>query len=252
MARAWMSTYSSSSGLTPGSSTSAPGSTGPPRRSTTTTSARGNSPRPRAIRSGGPKPERFYLGSGNSLARAHPPRAAASDSVTWSSSGSPLWTAHRPVVDGGLSIPAHTAGLLAPCADNDQASQAGPWTVSYTSSPFTRPQAIAGPVTATIYASSSTSETELVASLEDVTPDGSSYPLTQGALLGSLRSVDAKRSWTVRGVTLLPYHPYTQASARPVTPGAVTEYQIEIFPRWPRSGAVTGSASLCRPRTPRT
>ena len=31
-------------------------------------------------------------------------------------------------------------------------------------------------------------------------------------------------------MTLLPYHPYTKASARPVTPGAVTEYQIEIFP----------------------
>ncbi len=31
-------------------------------------------------------------------------------------------------------------------------------------------------------------------------------------------------------MTVLPYHPYTQASAKPVTPGAVTEYQIQIFP----------------------
>ena len=31
-------------------------------------------------------------------------------------------------------------------------------------------------------------------------------------------------------MTVLPYHPYTQASAPPVTPGAVTEYQIQIFP----------------------
>jgi predicted acyl esterase len=31
-------------------------------------------------------------------------------------------------------------------------------------------------------------------------------------------------------MTLLPYHPYTKASARAVTPGSVTEYQIEIFP----------------------
>jgi uncharacterized protein len=28
----------------------------------------------------------------------------------------------------------------------------------------------------------------------------------------------------------LPYHPYTQTSAHPVTPGAVTRYQIQIFP----------------------
>ena len=34
----------------------------------------------------------------------------------------------------------------------------------------------------------------------------------------------------VGGVSVLPYHPYTQASAKPVTPGTVTEYQIQIFP----------------------
>jgi hypothetical protein len=31
-------------------------------------------------------------------------------------------------------------------------------------------------------------------------------------------------------VTILPYHPYTESSAQPVTPGAVTEYQIQLFP----------------------
>jgi uncharacterized protein len=81
-----------------------------------------------------------------------------------------------------------------------------------------------------VYASSTTSETELVAELEDVTPNGTSYPLTEGALLGSLRAVDTSSSWSSRGITVLPYHPYTNASARPVTPGKVTEYQIQIFP----------------------
>jgi predicted acyl esterase len=69
-----------------------------------------------------------------------------------------------------------------------------------------------------------------VAELEDVTPSGASYPLSEGALLGSLRAVNRHRSWTARGLTLMPYHPYTRASARPVAPGRVTEYQIEIFP----------------------
>jgi uncharacterized protein len=91
---------------------------------------------------------------------------------------------------GGISIPAHSAGLLAPCADDDQPAQVGPWTTSYTSAPFAHPQAAAGPITATIYASSTTTETQLVAELEDVPPSGSSYPLTEGALLGSLRAVD--------------------------------------------------------------
>ena len=131
---------------------------------------------------------------------------------------------------GGLSVPAGTAGFLAPCATDDRLAQAGPWATSYTSSPFTHAATLAGPVTATVYASATTSETQLVAELEEVTPDGTSYPLTEGALLGSLRAVNAGRSWTAGGMTVLPYHPYTQASAQPVSPGTMTEYQIQIFP----------------------
>jgi hypothetical protein len=138
---------------------------------------------------------------------------------------------------GGISIPAHTAGLLAPCADNNALSQTGPWTTSYTTAPFGRPEAVAGPVDATVYASSTTPETELVAELEDVTPDGTSYPLTEGALIGSLRVVNQSRSWKASGLTLLPYHPYTEASAQPVTLGKVTEYQIQIFPTLATIGA---------------
>jgi putative CocE/NonD family hydrolase len=178
----------------------------------------------------GATPTRLYLGAGHSLARTRPPRRSTSDTITWSPMGN---SCGRPIDQwsmGGISIPAHSAGLLAPCSDNDQPSQAGPWTTSYTSAPFHRPAAVAGPVTATIYASSTTKETELVAELEDVTPSGASYPLTEGALLGSLRAVNHSHSWRAGGMTLMPYHPYTRASAHPVTPGRVTEYQIEIFP----------------------
>jgi putative CocE/NonD family hydrolase len=176
------------------------------------------------------KPTRLYLGSGNTLTRNRPGPNTGTDTIDWSPSGNACGRAIDQWSMGGISIPTHMSGLLAPCADDDQPSHSGPWTVSYTSAPFGRPQAVAGPITATIYASSTTPETELVAELEDVTPSGSSYPLTQGALLGSLRAVDARRSWKARGLTLLPYHPYTQASAKPVPPGAVTEYQLEIFP----------------------
>jgi uncharacterized protein len=181
----------------------------------------------------GAQPTRLYLGAGNTLTPAAPKPSllpAGTDTITWSPTGD---ACGRPIDQwsmGGISIPSHSAGLLAPCADNDQLSQLGPWTVSYTSAPFARPEAVAGPVTATIYASATTSETELVAELEDVTPSGTSYPLTEGALLGSLRAVNRGRSWTSHGITILPYHPYTQESAEPVTPGAVTEYQIQIFP----------------------
>ena len=187
----------------------------------------------------------LYLGPAGPHARAAAkPSPPTADRPSDHRPGAPREPcAARPVDQwsmGGISIPAHSAGLLAPCADNDQPSQAGPWTTSYTSAPFPRPQTVAGPITATIYASSTTPETELVAELEDVTPSGASYPLTEGALLGSLRAVDRARSWTAHGMTLLPYHPYTKASAQPVRPGAVTEYQIEVFPTLATIAAGTG------------
>src|ERR1700753_2937362 len=63
-----------------------------------------------------------------------------------------------------------------------------------------------------------------------VTPSGASYPLTEGALLGSMRAENAAKSWKVDGTTVLPYHPYTKASQKAVTPGALTRYDIEVFP----------------------
>jgi uncharacterized protein len=191
----------------------------------------------------GSTPTRLYFGPGGTLTGSAalpgalgtvtgsgPPLPATSDTIAWSPTGAPCG---RPIDQwsmGGISVPAGSAGLLAPCVNDDQLSQAGPWAISYTSSPLPRPETVAGPITATVYASSTTPETELVVELEDVTPSGASYPLTEGALLGSLRAVDQNRSWTAHGMTVLPYHPYTQASARPVVPGAMTKYQIEIFP----------------------
>lgn len=176
------------------------------------------------------RPTRLYLGAGGTLTATAPTAAAATDTLVWSPIGS---VCGRPIDQwamGGISIPSNAAGILAPCVNNDATTALGPWQTSYTTGPFTRAATVAGPVSATVYASSTTPETELVAELEEVTPDGSAFPLSEGALLGSLRAVDAGRSWSSRGVTLLPYHPYTQASAAPVPPGKVTEYQLEIFP----------------------
>ena len=159
-----------------------------------------------------------------------PVPVATSDTIVWSPTGTPCGRPLDQWSMGGISVPSGTAGLLAPCVSDDQLSQSGPWAITYTSSPFAHPETVAGPITATVYASSTTPETELVAELEDVTPSGASYPLTEGALLGSLRAVDKSRSWTAGGMTVLPYHPYTQASAKPVSTGAVTEYQIQVFP----------------------
>jgi len=170
------------------------------------------------------------IGALGGLKRAISVPVATGDTLAWSPTGAPCGRSIDQWSMGGLSVPAGSAGFLAPCATNDQATQVGPWAITYTSSPFAHAATVAGPINATVYASSTTSETELVAEIEDVTPNGTSYPLTEGALLGSLRAVNNARSWTADGMTLLPYHPYTQASAKAVTPGALTEYQIQVFP----------------------
>lgn len=118
-----------------------------------------------------------------------------------------------------------------PCAQNDALTETGPGALTYTTPAFSQDTVLGGPVAATIYASSTTPETEFVATLEDVAPDGTATPITTGALLGSLRAVDASRSWTApTGQPLLPYHPYTLQSKQPVPTGKVTRFDIEIRP----------------------
>ncbi|EUA24683.1 hydrolase CocE/NonD family protein [Mycobacterium xenopi 3993] len=62
--------------------------------------------------------------------------------------------------------------------------------LTYTTEPFTSPTLVAGPITLTLHATADTTETLWVAHLDDVAPDGTSRPLTQGALLGSHRALD--------------------------------------------------------------
>ena len=179
----------------------------------------------------GAAPQRLYLGAG-SLATAKPTTTAGTDTLVWNGTGSPCG---RPVDQwsmGGLSIPSAAVGVAAPCAGNDAPSADDPGTsISYTTAPLASPERIAGPSSATLYAAATTSDTEWVVEVEDVSPYGTATPLTEGALLGSFRAVEASSSWIASdGGYLIPYHPYTQASGEPVVPGQVTRYDIEIFP----------------------
>ena len=177
----------------------------------------------------------LWLGSGALSDR--PPRAAQpADALPWSAESSPCNRGTDQWNTGLGTYVAALAGAPAPVCDNqDAGSQAA--AVTYTSPPLSAPISIAGPIDVTLYATSTTADAELVATLEDVAPDGSSFPLSTGALLGSLRAVDAQRSWQVGGQTVLPWHAYTQASRQPVTPGAVERYDIEVYPVFARVAA---------------
>ena len=103
--------------------------------------------------------------------------------------------------------------------------------LTYTGEPFDTPTLIAGPVTLRVQATADSTETLLVAHLDDVAPEGVSRPLTQGALLGSHRELDPERTWYLPdGTVLRPHHISTRAAVRPVEPGELTGYDIEIFP----------------------
>jgi putative CocE/NonD family hydrolase len=191
----------------------------------------------------GATPTTFYFGPGRSgsapsqndgtLATAAPGAASGADSVLWAPVGSSIcarsqdqWTM------GAVSLLPHMGGVPVPCIDDDRLGQVGPTALTYSTAPMSAARTIAGPIAARIYAAANTTNTEWVVNVEDVAPDGTSYPLTQGALLGSFRAVNAAKSWTVNGKLLIPYHDYSPASATPVQRGAVTPYDIEVFPTY--------------------
>lgn len=132
---------------------------------------------------------------------------------------------------GLLAAASADSGIPNPCDTNDVTLGAGPGSLTYTSAPLSQPEVLGGPIDTTVYATSTTTNTELVATVEEVAPTGRSVPLTSGALLGSLRQETAANTWAgADGQPILPYHPYTRASSAPVVPGAVTRYDIEVFP----------------------
>jgi uncharacterized protein len=103
--------------------------------------------------------------------------------------------------------------------------------LTYTTESFGAPTLVAGPITLTVHATATTSEALWVAHLDDVAPDGASRPLTEGALLGSHRALDPDRTWYLPdGTVLRPHHFSTRSAVKPVVPGELTRYDVEIFP----------------------
>lgn len=191
----------------------------------------------------GPAATKYYLGpgataaplsgSGGTLSTSPPQGRGGADTVVYTGASSPCSLSTDQWGGGALRVLQAQAGpnFAWPCETNDSALGAGPGTLSYTSPALRSAQVLAGPIDATVLATSTRPDTELVATVEEVSPSGQSVALTTGALLGSLRAVDQSRSWQAGdGAPLVPFHPYTAASQRPVAPGRVTEFDVEIFP----------------------
>src|SRR4029077_8719174 len=92
----------------------------------------------------GSTPTTYYFGPRGALSASRPmERTAGSDSVIWTPSGSPCG---RPIDQwsmGGISIPSNQVGILAPCSDEDNTAQFGPWQTTYSTAPLPRAATLA-------------------------------------------------------------------------------------------------------------
>jgi uncharacterized protein len=171
----------------------------------------------------------YYLDQGGLASKP----AQANDKLIWADIRSPCnagtdqWSTGLPA----YAI-AEAGGTGDPCAENDSTTQLGG--VTYTSEPFTTATTVAGPIDVTLYATSTTPDAELLASVDVVSPNGTSLPISSGALLGSLRATDPQLSWRENGHLILPWHPYTAASARPMQPNQTERLDIEVYPTMAR------------------
>ena len=161
------------------------------------------------------------------------PRPGQVGQLTWSDVRSPCnagtdqWSTGLPayaIAEGG--------GQSDPCADNDSSAQVGGLT--YTSSPFKTATTVVGPIDVSLKLKDTAPDAEVVASVDVVAPNGTSRAIASGALLGSLRALDRQRSWIENGRLVLPWHPYTSASSRPIPPGRAVQLDIEVYPTMAR------------------
>lgn len=169
----------------------------------------------------------WYLGSTGTLAPAAP--AAGSRVLPYHpangtcSRSTVQWTAD--LVGGGT-----------PCENDNRLTDAQGLT--FTSAPATRPLAFSGPISARLFVSSTRPDATVIATVEDLAPDGSSSQITAGSLIASQRALTTRPCGRIlldctvyaAGKPVEPWHPYSRASQQPIQPGTVYELWVEVFP----------------------
>lgn len=103
--------------------------------------------------------------------------------------------------------------------------------VQFDSPVFADGARLAGPISASIYATPSSVDLSVVATLQIIHADGKVTPLTSGALLGSMAALDDARTWhDDAGVTIRPYKTFDKST--PLTSGNSGRYEVSISPRF--------------------
>jgi putative CocE/NonD family hydrolase len=194
----------------------------------------------------GSYPERWHLHAGGRLSREEPARSEP-DSYDYDPR-SPV-----PTIGGAiLMAPIHRPG-----ARDQRPNEERPDVLVYTSEVLQKDHTVLGPVHATIFAATNVPDTDFVARLVDVYPDGRAIVLTDGVIRAS-----ARESYPAPGAV-------NPVKSSPIEPGRVYEYAIDLwatgitfrarhrirvevtsssFPRWERNPN-TGESSMHSART---
>jgi len=134
------------------------------------------------------EPARFYPGPGGTLATAEPASPAEPDSY--------VYDPDDPTPTKGGSI----VSYVYPAGSVDVSDlQQRPDVLSYTTEPLEQDLDVVGPLRMVLYASSSAVDTDFVARLTDVFPDGRAIQLQAGALRTRYRDPDGEPSFLEPG-----------------------------------------------------
>jgi uncharacterized protein len=134
------------------------------------------------------EPARFYLGPDGALTSQEPQSPAEPDGYTYDP--------HDPPPTKGGSI---VSWVYPPGSVDVSDVQQRPDVLTYTTEPLTEDLDVVGPLRMVLYASSSAVDTDFVARLTDVFPDGRAIQLQAGALRTRYRDVSAEPSFLEPG-----------------------------------------------------
>ena len=97
--------------------------------------------------------------------------------------------------------------------------------VEYSTGPLNKDLEITGPITLYLQMAIDAEDSMIKASIFDVDPTGKETEMTHGHLKLSHRELDP-----VRTKPWQPFHKHTKESVKPVVPGEIYEYAIELYP----------------------
>lgn len=190
------------------------------------------------------KPRRLYLHGDMSLSDVAPTGSETTHTVSepaaptfdigTSSDGTKLQLKYTPSDDSDCSISYYqwTLGIAAPkpCFSDNATVERKQKALNYELAIDSADLYINGPLQADVWMSSTATAAAISVRVDDVSPDGTVTPLSNGLMSAAHRAVDTRRSRYIQGVMMQPWHPYTVAALQPVVAGQAMLVPVEIFP----------------------